>query len=201
MNKSDFYDRLYKANPHKWEMEIYDQLAFQTLSGYFGGSRPKNLLDVGCGNGHTLRYFADRWPEVVYTGLDISNEAIQLAHKRVPGASFFCGALEDTVMPKKYDCIISLGVVEHFDDLAKSLKKIRRMLAKKGICYIEVPNCIAYPESIHEEGYRETNVGSRQEEWHLFRPTWELIIAEAGFEIVSSLEGINLQSEFVWLVR
>ena len=201
LSNPDFYDQIYKANPHKWEMEEYDRLAFDTLNEYFGGDPPKTLLDIGCGNGHTLKYFADRWPGVAYIGLDISNEAIQLAHKRVPGASFFCGAFEDTALPKKYDCIIMLGVIEHFKDLPKSLIKLRKTLAENGICYIEAPNCIAYPESAHVEGFRKTNVGSHQMEWHLYRSTWERYLTDIGFEIVASLNGTNMQSEFVWLVR
>jgi SAM-dependent methyltransferase len=201
MNKSDFYDRLYKANPHKWEVEEYDHFAFSTLNIYFDLDPPKSLLDIGCGNGHTLEYFAKRWPETAYTGLDLSNEAIQLAHKRVPGAALFWGAFESTILPKKYDCILLLGVIEHFEDLYRSLSNLRGILAENGICYIEAPNCIAYPESMHEEGYRKTNVGSHQEEWHLFRPLWERILVNEGFEIVRSLKGPNLQSEFVWLVR
>lgn len=201
LTKPDFYDQIYRANPHKWEMVGYDQLAFKTLSDYFGENRPKKLLDIGCGNGHTLKYFADRWPEVDYTGMDISNAAIQLAHQKVSRANFYCGALEETILLGKFDCIIMLGVIEHFEKLPKALLIIRSMLPRYGICYIEAPNCIAYPESVHEEGYRKTNVGSRQEEWHLFRATWELILIEAGFEVVKSLDGINQQSEFIWLVR
>ena len=197
----EFYDQIYRKNPHKWEMEDYDRLAFETLSGYFGDSRPRSLLDIGCGNGHTLEYFIKRWPDVYYSGLDISNEAIQLAKRRVPQAYYYCGALEEIVFLRNYDCLLLLGVIEHFDDLAKSLKKLRKLLTLDSICYIEAPNCIDYPESIHDEGYRKTNVGSHQVEWHLYRSTWEAIFRNAGFEIVKSLKGINMQSEFVWLVR
>jgi SAM-dependent methyltransferase len=201
MSKPDFYDRIYKKNPHKWEMADYDRMAFETLSGYFGEYRPRSLLDIGCGNGHTLEYFIKRWPEVYYTGLDISKQAIELAKHRVPQAYYHCGALEDIIFPRKYDCITLLGVIEHFDDLAKSLGKLREMLAEGGICYIEAPNCIDYPQSLHEEGYRKTNTGSHQVEWHLFRSTWDSILINAGFEITRSLKGPSMQSEFVWLVR
>src|SRR4030042_5892895 len=182
-------------------MVDYDRLAFDTLNEYFGKSRPRDLVDIGCGNGHTLEYFARRWPEVAYTGIELSGEAIKLARRRVPGASFLHGIFDEMTFPQKYDCILLLGVIEHFDDLAKSLKRLRKLLTKKGICYIEAPNCINYPESIHDEGFRKTNIGTHQVEWHLYRSTWELILKQAGFEIVASLKGINMQSEFVWLVR
>jgi SAM-dependent methyltransferase len=201
MSKQEFYDRIYKKNPHKWEIAEYDRLAFDVLNEYLGGEPPKNLLDVGCGNGHTLEYFARHWPEVAYSGLELSGEAIRLARRRIPEASFIQGNFEETIFPNKYDCITLLGVIEHFEDLAKNLEKLRRIMAVDCICYIEAPNCIDYPKSAHEEGFRETNSGSHQEEWHLFRSTWESILINAGFEILAALKGINLQTEFVWLVR
>lgn len=201
MTNAEFYDDMYKGNPRKWECEDYDKLAFDILEKYYVWETPASLLDVGCGNGHTLEYFAKRWPLTEFTGLDISGEAIRLAQLRLPATHFINKSLREATFPDNYDCIILLGVAEHFEDLHNNLRYLRSLLNEDGICYLECPNCIAYPESEHIEGFRKTAVGTRQEEWHLFRPTWERYISEAGFEIVQSLNGLNQQTEFVWVVK
>jgi trans-aconitate methyltransferase len=199
MDKTSFYNSVYKGNPHKWESSKRDKFAFDILSNYFDNSYPKYLLDIGCGNGHTMEYFSKQWPNTHYVGLDISTEAIKLAQTKMPQAYFVQSSFEQADFMEKYDCIILLGVLEHFEDLSQSIKKLRSL--SSGICYIEVPNCIAYPASEHIEGFRPTAIGTHQEEWHLFRPTWEKYLIDAGCEIVSSITGYSQPTEFVWLIR
>ncbi len=199
---AEFYDRLYREWPDLWQDDDRNGLAFDTISRCQGVIPPENLLDIGCGNGHTLAYFRARWPGVRYTGLDLSGEAIKLARKRVPGATFLQGVLGQVKLPDRYAVILLLGVIEHFPDLPCSLAHVRAALAPGGIVYIEAPNCIAYPqEAPPMEGFRQLTCGSRQWEWHLLRPTWERVLGENGFEIVQSREGPDITAQFVWLVK
>jgi 2-polyprenyl-3-methyl-5-hydroxy-6-metoxy-1,4-benzoquinol methylase len=129
--------------------------------------------------------------------LDLSGVAIELAKRRCPDSTFICVSLEEAVLPK-FDVVMVLGVLEHFEDYVGIFAKLRMIM--NGILYVEVPNCIAYPSSEKIEGFRRLNQGSHQMEWHLYRETWEKrLISE--FKIIKSIIGPNIYSEFIWLLK
>ena len=188
---TDFYDAIYRSNPNVWSKPARDEFAFAALKDH----EPASMLDIGCGSGHTLRYFMDRWPEVEYYGVDTSKVALELARKNVKGATFF----DDLWQAPRVTLIAMMGVLEHFPELAE-LRNVRQHLAPGGRMYIEVPNCLNYSQT-QEEGFRPTNGRNRQTEWHLRRTTWEKTLTENGLEIITSLKGLNEAWEFVWLCR
>jgi trans-aconitate methyltransferase len=195
-----FYDRIYTDNPHKWSGEARDEFAFQALSSY---SDPASLLDFGCGNGHTLRYFMNKWPETEYYGVDISGVALEIARRKVPTAKFFSTIsmrkdYTDDAIPK-VNIITMLGVLEHLQNLS-DIPKIAEHLSPGGIMYVEVPNCLSYSNS-KDEGFRKTTGGTGQVEWHLKRETWEVVFVGEGLEIVKSLTGLQPAWQFVWLLK
>lgn len=194
----ELYNTIYTEKPDKWANPSRDLFAIDVLKKY--GSY-YNLLDIGCGNGHTLEAFKKQWPDAFYFGLDLSTKAIELAEERVPDASFICGRLEDDLLfPKTFCRILLLGVLEHFQDLPGALKIIKESLSPDGYIYIEAPNCRAFSH-VEEEGFFQTKRGSGQVEWHLKRETWEKILRDAGFKIVESLRGKNTVTEFVWVLK
>lgn len=186
----DFYDGIYRANPSKWSGEARDEFAFKALSEY---PAPASLLDFGCGNGHTLAYFASRWPDTKYYGVDISTVALAITHKKLPDA-FLSESIDD--MPR-VNTITMLGVLEHFESVPY-IQVIADHLKKDGRLYIEVPNCLAYSNS-KEQGFRKTTGGTGQMEWHLSRSSWERILYKNGFIIEKSLTGKVPSWEFVWV--
>ncbi|MFA5715010.1 MAG: class I SAM-dependent methyltransferase [Candidatus Paceibacterota bacterium] len=195
------YDDYYTENPNKWDTVDRDKFCFDVMSNY----QFKNILDVGCGNGHLLKYFDNNMSGVTYAGIDLSPVACELARGKVPAADIRLGVLGEIEFDKKFDAVVLLGVIEHLDmedvNHTKSLADIRNLMAPGGVLYIEAPNCIAYKKSEHFEGFRQLNQGSRQYEWHLFRPTWEKIFKAAGFEIVESITSPVIQWEFIWVLR
>jgi trans-aconitate methyltransferase len=193
------YDEYYGKNPEKWTSPSRDEFTYQALLDFLG-EPPKNLIDVGCGNGHTVAYLMERWPETRFTGLDLSPEAIRIAREKAPGATFVRGFL-DEISLRQYQVVILLGVAEHFEDISINLARVRSLITPGGVAYIEVPNCINHPKSKRVEGFRRLVYGSRQMEWHLFRETWEQHLADAGFEILKRLDGPHKPPEFIWFVR
>jgi SAM-dependent methyltransferase len=197
------YDAYYKADPNKWAHGQRNGFAFTSSSRSLGGQPPKNCLDLGCGVGHTLEFFQERWPGVDYFGMDFSPEAIRLASSRVRNAKFHCGFLGDSnPFAEPFELILMLGVMEHLEDLELGLKQVKALLAPGGICYTEIPNCIGYHTTKDKtEGFRQLNVGNHQYEWHLFRPTWDAKLQEAGFEIVERLAGPSIYTEFCYILK
>ena len=189
----DFYNTVYSVRPDKWDLKWRDAFAFYVISRHI--EEPESLLDIGCGNGHTVEFFSKRWPDTFYTGIDLSDVAIEFAKKRVPEAKFFCSAIED-FYPMLHDVVTLMGVAEHFEDLVPSLRELKKF---GKLIYIESPNCLAY--SGKEEGFRRTDNELGQSEWHLTRRSWEERIALAGLEIVESYPGPTITTEFVWMLK
>lgn len=188
-----FYNDLYMTQPGKWNLSERDQYAFMILRELV---KPERVLDFGCGNGHTLEFLHDQWPEAHYTGVDISDIALRLASFNLPAGEFYQS------MPQgEWDLILIMGVAEHFyPDPATDLMQIGSHLSQNGIMYLEVPNCLKYaPEK--GDGFRQTIGGSGQEEWHLLRESWESIIDKAGLKIVMGVSGLAPEWEFIWILR
>ena len=196
-NSAEFYDTLYLERPSKWahgEGVKRDTFALSVLKDHI--RKPLRMLDFGCGNGHTLNYFQKFLQHGDYTGVDKSEIALRLAKAVVPDGEFY------TEMPEgKWNLITVMGTAEHFKDPIVELRDIGDRLAKNGILYLEVPNCLNGTGVA--EGYRETRFqngarGSGQHEWHWERDTWEGVIADAGFEIVEEHQGTSPTWEFIW---
>ena len=187
----EFYNATYMAHPLIWEHWWRDDNVCGALMKY---PTPRHILDLGCGNGHTLEYLRTYFPEAQLYGLDISDNAIRLAEVRNPNATFFCGMFQEMELPRQFDRIVSLGVMEHLYDTVESLAKVKSHLTDGGLFYLEVPDNV-YGGS---EGWFHSYVGT-QVEWHLSRATWEERIDAAGLEIV---EYLDLQGAgFTWVLK
>lgn len=192
------YDELYTNDPERWSDIRHDEMVFNHVSGY---GEPASLLEIGCGNGHTLEYFAENWPGVDYVGLDFSTVAIDISKAKVPGAEFVCIDIMEYKPLGKFEMILLVGVAEHFDDPLGKLEYIRQKLLKgNGVMYMEVPNCMAYTKAPKEEGFHKILHGTQQMEWHYKRETWTQIINDAGFEIVKTIRGPRKHNEFIWIL-
>lgn len=225
------YDEMYRRKPGKWTNPKRDAWLFETLNGWKERAglepAPTSVLEIGCGNGHTIGYFMQRWRGVPFYGLDLSHEAVRIARRNYKLATFYQGALGEVVFRQTFDLVMMLGVLEHMPDIPKALGEVRKLIAggswlvgktedrgrpdgenvrtpfgreTGGIVFVECPNPLAYPESTKEEGFRRTAIGSRQMEWHLRRETWEELISEQ-FEIMESIKGPRASMEFVWMLR
>ena len=192
------YDDFYTEAPTKWADDKRNKFAFDAISKHLK-EPPKNFIDIGCGNGHTVQYLAERWPDAKPWGMDLSPVAIGLAKGRVPNGTFLCTPFEDCKQIMKFDIVLALGVLEHFEDHSVTLPKLRDMVG--GLFYVELPNCIGYPRSTKVEGFRRLNQGNHQMEWHLWRPSWERLFKKYGFTIVEAIKGPTIYTEFVWILK
>jgi len=191
MNCSSFYNKIYSDNPKKWSISWRDEFAYKVISRH---TTPESVLDIGCGNGHTLAYLHKHW-DAEYYGIDFSKQAIEIAKRNAPFAKLSCEKFEDSSATA--DVVVIMGVLEHFKELEKALLKLRDT---GRLIYVECPNCLSYSDMTYE-GFRRTSNATAQQEWHLTRETWEGYILEAGFEIVESVVGKTKTTEFVWVLQ
>jgi len=192
--KVEFYNKIYSDKPDKWDLDWRDKFAFYILS--LHTEEPATFLDIGCGNGHTIEYFSKRWPGTIYTGIDLSDEAIRVCGERTVDAEFIRTTYEELDLPI-LEVVVLMGVAEHFEDLVPSLLRLKKF---GKLIYIESPNCLAYSDN-KEEGFRTTNNEIGQPEWHLRRSTWEQQIKFADLEIIGSYPGPTMTTKFVWVLK
>ena len=80
---------------------------------------PATVVDIGCGAGDNLAALAHAMPQLALTGTDVSKEALALAARRVPGATFRQLDAQKERLDEKFDLVFCNQVVEHLvDDMA-----------------------------------------------------------------------------------
>jgi len=88
--------------------------------------RPQSIIDIGCGNGANLAAIRRAEPAIALHGLDISQEAIDVARARVPDATFEVLDVRSARAPERtYDLVLSSQVIEHVPDDGRFLELVR----------------------------------------------------------------------------
>jgi len=108
---------------------------------------PKSkILDIGCGEGIFVNYAVKNGHQA--WGLDFSEEMIEIAKARCPGAVFLTGTLENFLRKypgEKFDAIAMFEIIEHLSDPLKLVTDARAILLPGGKLVISVPNRDCWP--------------------------------------------------------
>ncbi len=152
---------------------LYDDLATvlgEQLSG-------KRVLDVGCGTGELVAYFAERG--FVAEGIEPSAEAA--AEARARGRTVTSSRLEPFAARADragaYDAVTFLNVMEHVPSPIEILRATKQMLAPGGIVAIRVPN-----------DFNDLQLATQE---HLgLRPYWVAVPDHVNYFTVRSLVGV-----------
>ena len=104
----------------------------------FGNVSNKRVLEIGCGNGHSLKYVSDIGADELW-GLDISPEQVKrtqnyLLSKNI-NAKIICSPMEnDCKIPSDYfDIVYAVYSIGWTTDLNKTFNKVYSYLKKGGI--------------------------------------------------------------------
>jgi 2-polyprenyl-3-methyl-5-hydroxy-6-metoxy-1,4-benzoquinol methylase len=139
------------------------------------------VLDIGCGDGHTLDLYK-RHAGVTTYGVDFNLNALSLA--RLNGHAVFEGAFETADLPdNSFDLVTATHVIEHVPDPRQFLLKVHKVLAPSGILWLETPNI----GSLDAQWFANKHWGAYHfpRHWFFFsRKTLTEMAAVAGFEPV-----------------
>jgi cyclopropane-fatty-acyl-phospholipid synthase len=106
-----------------------------------------NILDFGCGWGCVPNYILSKFPNVRFTGLNLSHEQCEyMRHKMQDPESYLSsgrftlheGDLNDAKFEEKFDKILSIGVFCHVGNLTKSFQKLASFLKDNGKVFIHI---------------------------------------------------------------
>lgn len=100
--------------------------------------RGTRVLDIGCGEGGVLSYFAENG--FLCFGLDNNITRVEYAQSRITSnIQFIHSDFEKFNCDKKFDLILILDVIEHIKDKQQALLNIKNCLSENGILLLTFP--------------------------------------------------------------
>ena len=128
---ADYYRRLHEVDRRHWWQLGMRSMAEALLAGRTRGA----LLDAGCGTGGFLAWAAETGRFTRLCGVDVSAEAIALAHEAVPDAELHVAPIDRIPLADgEFDLAVALDVLQHVHEarVDASLKELRRVLRDGG---------------------------------------------------------------------
>ena len=175
MGTRDFYERI---EAHRYEKESHIPAAAQ-----FANARALRVLEIGCGIGTDGAQFAKAGAE--YTGVDLTDAAIELARKRFElfglNGQFRVADAECLDFPdESFDVVYSHGVLHHTPDINAAVQEIHRVLRPGGRAIV----------MLYHRGSYNYRVGIRV----LRRAGAGLLKTDAGIKLINVLTGEPLDA-------
>lgn len=116
---------------------VQHQFVLEDIQRYLPGKKNPKILECGCGGARTslflaLRGFTD------LTGSDYAPEALRLARANFEAYGKNAHFVQDDLLnsklpPESFDCVMSFGLLEHFEDIQVLSRAITRLVKPGGI--------------------------------------------------------------------
>jgi ubiquinone/menaquinone biosynthesis C-methylase UbiE len=149
----------------------------------FAATRGLRVLEIGCGMGTDGAQFAQAGAH--YTGIDLTEAAIELARKRfelsgLQGEFRVADAEDLDFADDSFDRVYSHGVLHHTPDIARAIAEIHRVLKPGGRAMV----------MLYHRGSYNYRVGIRV----LRRAGARLLKSEGGIRLIHRLTGEPVES-------
>ncbi len=149
----------------------------------FSGTKGLHVLEIGCGVGTDGAQFAEAG--AIYTGVDLTDAAVELARKRfefsnLPGTFQTADAENLPFSKDTFDLVYSHGVLHHTPDAQKAVQEVHRVLRPGGRAMVMLYHRGSY-------NYRVNISVLRRAGAHLLK-------SEAGINVVHKLTGEPIDS-------
>jgi ubiquinone/menaquinone biosynthesis C-methylase UbiE len=131
-NEAKTYD---SSHDGKFAGIVYDDLAERILQ-----TKPRRLLDLGCGNGNVLMKITGTDNLELY-GLDLSREMIREAEKRLKGKAVLAVGDAEALpyADHMFDTVVCNASFHHYPNPEKVLGEVKRVLKDQGVLILGEP--------------------------------------------------------------
>lgn len=94
-----------------------------------------DILDIGCGTGYLTEQLLSCYPNARITAVDIASGMIEYAREKFKESNieFLCLDIEEAILNRKYDLIISNATFQWFNDMEGTIEKLGCMLKDNGV--------------------------------------------------------------------
>jgi SAM-dependent methyltransferase len=127
--------------------EAQDRMAllpnyYAWIAAHFVDHLSGSVLELGCGAGFVMRNYVDNVTNIV--AVDINPELLERLERSYPAGKVKAACVDlrgewNEIANVRADCVIALDVVEHFQDDAAFVAKLKRHLKPGGKVVIKVP--------------------------------------------------------------
>jgi cyclopropane-fatty-acyl-phospholipid synthase len=106
-----------------------------------------HILDFGCGWGCVPNYIMSKFPNVRFTGLNLSHEQCEYMRQKMQDPTSYLssgrftlheGDLNEAEFTEKFDKILSIGVFCHVGNLTNAFQKLASFLKQDGKVFIHI---------------------------------------------------------------
>ncbi len=106
-----------------------------------------NILDFGCGWGCVPNYILSKFPNVRFTGLNLSHEQCEYMRQKMQDPESYLssgrftlveGDLNEVQFEEKFDKILSVGVFCHVGNLTNAFRKLASFLKPEGKFFLHI---------------------------------------------------------------
>lgn len=115
----------------------------------------RSVLEIGRGFGRVGAMIAHHWPEVRYTGIDVSPDLIEGARKRLPNAKLIVGDIATMDLVGKWDIVLAVSTLGHLrpEDVGSVLDRMQTW-ARSHVVHIDWDQPGASTEFQYGHDYR-----------------------------------------------
>ncbi|WP_323704698.1 class I SAM-dependent methyltransferase [Mammaliicoccus sp. Dog046] len=142
---SDYYDLLTNDQPYdKWK----------EIVGHYVVNPTNEILDIGCGTGRLTAQLTE-FGHV--SGLDLSEDMLNIAEKRNPDIKWYCQDMRDLDLPQQYDVITifcdSLNYVTDPEDVLQVFNYVNQYLKDDGLLIFDVHSINKMNHQFNNQNY------------------------------------------------
>lgn len=102
-------------------------------------SKPKKILEIGCGTGYVTQALGECFPHAEITGSEFLEEGLRFAQQRNPGAKFIQLDARQLDVANQYDLIGAFDVLEHIEEDEAVIRNVANALTRRGVFLVTVP--------------------------------------------------------------
>lgn len=151
---AEYYDLIYKDKDYEKEVDFIEAIFGEIV----GASKPKRILEVGCGTGNYTKILMDRGYEV--TAVDLSEDMLKIASEKCDcECKFIKGDISEITINEKFDACIAMfavmGYLTENADIIKALNNIYNHLKPNGVFVFDVWNGLAVMRLLPEQRIKE----------------------------------------------
>lgn len=131
---AESYNRVYLGRGKDYAGEAAD--AVRWIRHHAPGAA--SLLDVACGTGNHLRFYAEAFDEVA--GMDLSQDMLAVAKESLPGVPLHLGDIRDFDLGRTYDavsCLFAVGHLQSAEELDAALARMAAHVVRGGVVVVE----------------------------------------------------------------